>query len=103
MKLPTTWPAVLVTARTLPSRSVWKNSGVPLICSRGVPSGAYTNVSGDTVPPRTLLSTSMWGIGPDKMSTFAPSMLTLPYIVFSGIAGQLADRFSKSWLVHARW
>jgi 1-acyl-sn-glycerol-3-phosphate acyltransferase len=47
----------------------------------------------------TYQGLTVWGLAPDAMSTFAPALLMAPYIVFSGVAGQMADRYSKSWLI----
>lgn len=40
----------------------------------------------------------VWGLEPEAMSTFAPALLMAPFLLFSAIAGQLADRCSKTWL-----
>ncbi len=47
----------------------------------------------------TYQGLTVWGFPSKSMSTFAPALLMLPYLLFSGMAGQLADRCSKSWLV----
>lgn len=39
------------------------------------------------------------GMDGDAMATFAPALLILPYFMFSSIAGQLADKYPKSWLI----
>ena len=41
----------------------------------------------------------VWGVEPAAMATVAPALLVLPYFMFSSIAGQLADKYPKSWLI----
>ena len=41
----------------------------------------------------------VWGLDGEAMATFAPALLILPYFLFSSIAGQLADKYPKSWLI----
>lgn len=41
----------------------------------------------------------VWGMDGEAMATFAPALLILPYFLFSSIAGQLADKYPKSWLI----
>ena len=46
----------------------------------------------------TYRGLTVWGLKPEAMSTFTPALLMAPFLLFSAIAGQLADRCSKSWL-----
>ena len=41
----------------------------------------------------------VWGMDGEAMATFAPALLILPYFLFSSLAGQLADKYPKSWLI----
>ena len=47
----------------------------------------------------TYQGATVLGLPSASMSTLAPALLMLPYIVFSAMAGQVADRLPKAWLI----
>src|SRR5690349_5799165 len=47
----------------------------------------------------TYKSLSLWGMSPPQIVSFAGGIFILPFVLFSGTAGQLADRYSKSQLI----
>lgn len=46
----------------------------------------------------TYRGLTVWGLKAEAMSTFAPALLMAPFLLFSAMAGQLADRCPKAWL-----